>query len=123
MIVSVPLHLVIPLAVSIVAVIVSMLICAHDLMLIRAMFVWTFLRADHGRHKPAHRNSRQGKQCRFPKMLAHVAILLLREKRMLGRPTGHGNSRRLTGPVGASLRPVPAKVPLSQAIGLSCGEK
>jgi hypothetical protein len=76
-IVPVSLHLIIPLAVSIVAVIVSMVIRAHDLMVIRAMFVWTFLCADHCRHKPGHGNSCQGKQCRFPKVLAHVAILPL----------------------------------------------
>jgi hypothetical protein len=78
MIVSVTLRLILAsafVAVSIIAVVISMLVRAHDLMIIRAPLVRALLRADQRRGKAGHRES-QGKQCRFPKMLAHVAVLI-----------------------------------------------
>ena len=70
MIVSVTLSLVL------VRVIIPMLVCLHDLMIIRAAIVRPVLRADQRRGQCGHRESGQGKDCRFPKVLAHVAILV-----------------------------------------------
>lgn len=99
MIVPVTLHLVI------VPVIIPMNVCLHDLMLVRAVFVRTILRADQRWGYSRHRKSRQGEQCRFPKMLAHIAFLVqVDRRRMLVRRRTGGNSRRLTGCVGANLR-------------------
>lgn len=78
MIVPVTLNLIIAfacVAAAIVAVIVLMLVRPPGRMITRALLVRVLLRADQRRGKPGHRES-QSKQCRFPNMLAHVAILI-----------------------------------------------
>ncbi len=65
-----------PIAVVIVAVIIPMIVRTHHLMLIRPMLIRAFLGADQRRGQCGHRERRQGEQCRFPKMLLHVAILI-----------------------------------------------
>ena len=59
-------------------VIIPMNICIHDLMIIRLAIVRAILRADERRGQCCHRESRQSEQCRFPKMLVHIAFLVLR---------------------------------------------
>jgi hypothetical protein len=71
MIVSVLLDLVV-----IILVIIMMIICLHDLMIIRLAIVRAVLRADQRWSQSGHRESRQSEQCRFPKVLAHIAFLV-----------------------------------------------
>ena len=71
MIMSVLLNLVI-----IILVVIPMNVGLHDLMIIRLAIVRAILSADQRRGQCGHRESGQGKDCGFPKMLAHVAILV-----------------------------------------------
>jgi hypothetical protein len=104
MIVSVTLNLIITPAV-IAFVIIPMIVCTHGLMLIRAMLVGSILRADQRRGQCRHAESRYGEQCRFPRMLAHVAFSFRVGREILWPGETGSNSPPLAACVGASLRP------------------
>ena len=82
-----------------IAMLIAMLVGAHGVMIVRAI-----LSARQRRGQPDQCERGQCCQGRFPKMLAHVAILEGNGWVMLRAPPKHANSRALTGPVGDSLR-------------------
>jgi hypothetical protein len=75
MVVAITLSLVI-VPMIVVPMIIPMNVCLHGVMLIRATIVRSILRADQRRSHSGH-----GESCKkgehFPKMLAHIAFLLL----------------------------------------------
>jgi hypothetical protein len=87
MIMSVLLNLVI-----IILVIIPMIVGLHDFMFIRLAIVRVILRADQHRGQGRHRESGHREQSGFPKMLAHVVILV-------PRPGVHATTARNRGAI------------------------
>jgi hypothetical protein len=93
-------------------IVVLVIVCLHDLMIIGLAIVRAILRTGERRHQSGHRESRQGEQCRFPKMLAHIAFLVLRLGGcMLRLPQTGRNAPLLRGSVSESLRVAGGKYP------------
>lgn len=67
--------MIVPVALNLIvaAVIIAVLVGAHGVMVIRAVFVVSVLGTEQRRAQSGHRKSGQGEQYRFPRMLAHVA--------------------------------------------------